>query len=99
MHPYTITATPNRRQRLTRWLQVWAPRLAVLAGMALLGLLVVILRIARVVADLAATYAAYVELYVAKKAGKPPLGQAAGVVLAEAFTAEFNRGFAPKTAA
>lgn len=99
MHAYTITAKPNRRQLFLRSARRWTIRLSVAAALTALGLVVLVLRSARVIANLAATYAARLELYVSHRAGTPPLGQTAGVRLAEAFTAEFHRGYAQPPAA
>lgn len=91
MHPYYVVARPSRWQRTTR-----AVRRAVIAGTVLaahlaIGLAVLVLRIARVIVTIAATLASWLELYVADRTGKPPLGQTAGAGITAAFADEFTR--------
>jgi hypothetical protein len=82
-----------------RWLGRWVPRALVWAGLLLLGLAVFVLRAARALIGLAAVAAARVEFEAATRAGKPPVGQTIGVGVADAFTNEFNRGWASRPAA
>jgi hypothetical protein len=99
VHAYLITAKPSRRQQALRWLGRWIPRALVWSGLLLLGLAVFGLRAARALIGLAATFAARIEFEAATRAGKPPVGQTIGVGVADAFTAEFNRGWASRPAA
>lgn len=91
MHPYLITARPNWWQRAVRSIRRAAVTATVLAAHLALGAVVLILRTARVVLTVTATLAAWLELYLADRTGKPPLGQLAGMGIATAFTEEFAR--------
>jgi hypothetical protein len=93
MHAYVITAQPTRWQRSLRAVRRWAPRLLIGAGLFLLGAAVFVLRAARAVLNLAAYVAARAEFAAAAKAGRQPVGQCLGVGVADAFTAEFHRGW------
>lgn len=91
MHPYLITASPNRWQQAVRWSRHAAVTGSVLTAHLTLGLVVVVLRTARVIVTICATLAAWLELYLARRTGRPPLGQVAGMGIATAFTEEFAR--------
>jgi hypothetical protein len=91
VHPYLITATPNRWQRAVRTTRTAAVNGSAFAAHLALGLAVLILRTARVVVTICATLAAWLELYLAQRTGKPPLGQIAGMGIATAFNDEFAR--------
>jgi hypothetical protein len=99
MHPYLITAKPSRFQRAVRAARRAAVTGTVLAAHLALGAVVLILRTARVIVTIAATIAAWLEMYLAERTGKPPLGQSAGMGIAAAFTDEFNRATAGYRAA
>ena len=99
MHAYLITAKPTRRQQALRWLGRWVPRALVWLGLGLLGVAVFVLRTARALINLAATFAARVEFEAARRAGTPPVGQTIGVGIADAFATEFHRGWASRPAA
>jgi hypothetical protein len=90
MHPYYVTAKPSRWQAAVRAARRGTVAATVLAAHLLLALAVVVLRIARVIVTIAATLAAWAELYLAQRTGKPPLGQTAGAGIAAAFAAEFT---------
>lgn len=89
MHPYLIIAEPSRFQRATRTARTVVVAGGVLAAHLVVGVLVLVLRCARVVITIAATLMAWLELYIAQHTGKPPLGATAGAGIAAAFTAEF----------
>lgn len=91
MHPFLIHARPNRWQRAVRTIRTAAVTGSVFAAHLALGLVVLILRTARVVVTICATLAAWLELYLAQRTGKPPLGQIAGMGIAAAFNDEFAR--------
>lgn len=91
MHPYLIVAKPNRWQTATRAMRRATVAGSVLAAHLALGAVVLILRTARVIVTICATCAAWLELYLADRTGKPPFGQIAGMGIAHAFTEEFTR--------
>jgi hypothetical protein len=93
MHSYTITAKPNRRQRIMRTVRHFAVRLLITIGLLLLAVAVVVLRCARVLINLAAAAAARAEYAASERAGTPPIGATIGCRLAEAFTDEFNDAY------
>jgi hypothetical protein len=90
MHPYLITAAPNRWQRAVRWSRRAAVTGMVLAAHLALGLVVLTLRTALVVVTICATLAGWLEMYLAQRTGRPPFGQVAGMGVAAAFTDEFR---------
>jgi len=90
MHPFLITAKPTRWQLLLRATRRAAVAGTVLAAHVGLGAVVLVLRIARVIVTIAATLAAWLEMYLADRTGRPPLGQTAGMGIAHAFTNEFT---------
>lgn len=90
MHPFLITAKPTRWQRAVRRIRRVAVAGTVLAAHIGLGAVVLVLRIARVIVTIAATLAAWLEMYLAERTGRPPLGQTAGAGIAAAFTTEFT---------
>ncbi|HCA85749.1 MAG TPA: hypothetical protein DEQ61_09775 [Streptomyces sp.] len=90
MHAYLITAKPGRWQRSARAVRVWTVRLLVAALLIALGAVVLALRCARPLIDLAATAAIRTELEVSIRTGLPGLGALAGARLAEAFAHEFR---------
>lgn len=90
MHPYLITAQPNRWQRAVRWSRRAAVTGSVLTAHLALGLVVLTLRTARVIVTICATIAAWLELYLAERTGRPPFGQVAGMGVAAAFADEFR---------
>jgi hypothetical protein len=90
MHPFLITAKPSRSQRAVRRIRCAAVTGTVFAAHMALGAVVLVLRIARVIVTIAATIAAWLEMYLAERTGKPPLGQTAGMGIAHAFTSEFT---------
>jgi hypothetical protein len=94
MHPYLITARPNRWQRTLRCVRRATVTGSVLAAHVVIGLVVLIVRSARVVVTIAATLASWGELYLAERTGRPALGQIAGMGVAAAFSEEFNRASA-----
>ena len=69
--------------------------LAVAVTVLHLAVAVVVLgvRIAHVITTVAATHAAYAELYLSRHTGRPPLGQATGAALAHAFATEFRTAY------
>lgn len=77
-------------------------RLSVATGVLLAHLVIAAIvlatRITYVIVKLAAVHAAYLELYLSKRTGKPALGQSAGRALAAAFTDEFHRARTGATA-
>lgn len=91
MHAYVLTAKPNRRQQVMRALRHFAVRLLITTGLLLLAAAVVVLRVARVFVNLAATALARAEYAASERAGTSPIGATIGCRLAEAFTEEFNR--------
>jgi hypothetical protein len=91
VHPFLITAAPTRWQRAVRATRRAAVNGSVFAAHFALGLVVLVLRTARVVVTICATLAAWLELYLAERTGKPPLGQIAGMGIATAFADEFAR--------
>jgi len=90
VQPFLITAKPTRWQRLLRATRSVAVAGTVLTAHVALGVFVLVLRIARVIVTIAATIAAWLEMYLADRTGKPPLGQTAGMGIAAAFTSEFR---------
>ena len=98
MHPYLITAQPTRRQRALRALGRWVPRVLITLGLLLIGLPVLAIRCARALINLIAYIAARIEYAAAAKAGRQPIGQSLGVGVADAFAAEFHRGWANEAA-
>jgi hypothetical protein len=90
MHPYLITASPNRWQQAVRWSRHAAVTGSVLTAHLALGAVVLTLRIARVIVTICATLAAWLEMYLAEHTGRPPLGQTAGMGIATAFNDEFR---------
>lgn len=99
MHAYLITAEPNRWQRCVRAVGRWTPRLLIGAGLLLLGVAVFALRSARALINLAAYIAARAEYAASARAGRQPFGQSLGVGVADAFRAEFHRGWVNEPAA
>lgn len=90
MYPYLVVAKPTRWQRTVRAARRMAVTGTVLAAHLALGAVVLVLRTARVVITICATLAAWLELYVADRTGRPPFGQIAGMGIAAAFTDEFR---------
>lgn len=94
MHAYVITAKPNRRQKAIRATRVFSVAALIGTGMATLALIVFLLRVARLLINLAATAAARGEYAASAKVGIPPLGATLGCAMADAFNEEFTRVYA-----
>jgi hypothetical protein len=94
MHAYLITAKPNRHQKVLRAARVSTVAALIGTGMVLLALIVFLLRVARLITNLAATWAAKGEYAASAKVGIPPLGATLGYAMADAFTEEFTRVYA-----
>lgn len=90
MHAYVITVQPPRWLRYARALRTCAARAAGLAGMTVLGLLVLACRLPRPVLNWIATGAAHLELWVSLRLNLPPLGSLSGAALAREFAREFR---------
>lgn len=88
-----ITAKPSPWRRHARTSGRITLAAAVVAAHLLLAAIVLAFRIAHVIASLAATGAAYAELYLASKTNRPALGQAAGVAITAAFAQEFRTAY------
>lgn len=88
-----ITSQPSPWRRHARTSGRIALAAAVVAVHLLIAAVVLAFRITHVIASLAATGAAYTELYLAKRSGRPALGQAAGVAITAAFAAEFRTAY------
>lgn len=93
MHAYLITAKPGRWQRAARATRVWTMRLLIGVLLAALGLIVLLLRCARPIVNLLATYAVRIELEVSLRTGLPSVGATIGAHLTSEFVREFRRGF------
>lgn len=92
-----IAARPSPWQRRARTTGRYALALAVAVLHLAVASIVLPLRITHVILGMAATQAAYTELYLASKTGRQPLGQAAGVALTTAFAHEFRTAYHANT--
>lgn len=99
VHACVITAKPGRIRRTLGAIGRWVPRVLIGCGLAVLGVLVFALRSIRAIANLVAYTAARVEFWAADRTGRTPVGQTIGVGVADAFAAEFHRGWANQPAA
>lgn len=99
MHAYLITAKPTRWQRAARAARVWTVRSLTAVLLLTLGLIVLVLRCARPVVNLLATYAVRVELEVSLRTGLPSVGATIGAHLTEEFVREFRNAWNPKPTA
>jgi len=92
-----VTTQPSPWARRART----AGRLVLAVAVTVLHLVVAVIvlavRIAHVITTVAATHAAYAELYLSRHTGRPPLGQATGAALAHAFTQEFRTAYTNTT--
>ncbi|WP_405769262.1 hypothetical protein OG539_32725 [Actinacidiphila glaucinigra] len=93
MTGYVITAKPNAWQRFLRAAGPRLVRFLIGCGLWALGAAVFALRTAKALISLAASLAGAFEIAMAGRAGKPPVGSALGVGLADAFLNEFADGF------
>lgn len=88
-----ITTHPSRWRRRSRT----AGRIALTSAAIVLHLVVAVivlaLRITYAAITVTATAAAWAELYLAQRTGRPALGQTAGVHLAAAFTTGFRDAY------
>lgn len=93
MHAYVITARPGRWQRAARRARVCTVRTAAVAGMTLLGLLVLAFRLPRPIINLLAKGATHLELWVSLRLDLPPLGSLSGAAVAREFAREFTNAW------
>lgn len=92
-----VTTQPTRWQRRARIARRYALAVAVTVLHLVVAAVVLPLRIAHVILSMAATRAAYAELYLATKTGRSPLAQAAGVAFAAALADGFRDGYKTTT--
>lgn len=85
MRPQLITAQPPQWRRAARTVGRWLLAVVEIAAHLAIAVIVLAARIAHVTTTVIATHTAYAELYLAQRTGRPPLGQAAGVSIAQAF--------------
>lgn len=97
MHAYVITAKPGRWQRFVRAARTCTVRLLVGVGLAVLGLLVLAVRILRPLVNLLATLAVRVEVEISLRTGLPAVGATLGAGLTAAFTREFRTAWTTPT--
>ncbi|MBP2581902.1 hypothetical protein J3A78_002380 [Streptomyces sp. PvR006] len=93
MHAYLITEKPGRIRRSLRAAGTVAARSIGLLAMALLGLLVLAVRISRPVINYLAVRAVWLEAWASKVTGLPQVGATVGEGLTEEFVREFHRNF------
>lgn len=92
-----ITTTPSpwgRRARTAGWIAVAT---AAVAAHLVIAVIVLALRIAYAVITVAATGAAYAELYLTQHTGRRPYGQITGVALITAFGTGFRDAYRQTT--
>lgn len=98
MHPYVITAQPSRGRRALRVACRRGLSLLKILALVLVGVPVLLLRCSRALINLLAYIAARAEYALAALIGLPPFGQSVGVGIADAFAAEFHRGWTDQPA-
>lgn len=98
MHPYVITAKPGTGRRALRVACRRGLSLLKVVALLLVGVPVLLLRCTRAVINLLAYIAARAEYALAALVGLPPFGQSVGVGIADAFVAEFHRGWTEQPA-
>lgn len=93
VHAYLITEKPGRARRVLRAAGSIAARTLGFLAMALLGLLVLAVRITRPVINYLAVRAVWLEAWASKVTGLPQVGASVGEGLTEEFVREFRRNF------